>query len=226
MAMFRRSIEADPGFARAYGALSIVMMRQVFAGYSTAPAETENRALDLAQKAASLDPDSPQVQWALAYVHMYREQFEEAVEALDRSIELSPSYADAYALKALIRNNQGQGEEAIRLIEKGMTLNPHYSWDYLYNLGLAYYLLGDYDKAASSLEQALQRNESPSHPRLFLIASLVRLDRLDDAEWEVEQLGMFHPEITLNQIRQTFPFATAELKGKLLHELETAGLGE
>ena len=226
MEMFRRSIEADPTFARAYGALAIAMMRTVFAGYSSTPAESKNRALELAQKAASLDPESPQVQWALGYVYMYREQFDEAVEALRRSIELSPSYADAYAMLALIRNNQGRGEDAIRLIEKGIALNPHYSWDYLYNLGRAHYLLGNYDQAASKLEQALQRNESPSYPRIFLIASLVRLERLDDAEWEVEQLGMFHPEMTLSHIRQTFPFSTDELKQRLLQELEMAGLGE
>ena len=54
----------------------------------------------------------------------------------------------------------------------------------------------------------------------------MRPDRRDDAEWEVEQLGMFHPEITLSQLRQTFPFGAAELEHKLLGELEMAGLGE
>lgn len=226
MDMFRRSIGVDPGFARAYGALAVAMMRYVFAAYSTAPTEAENRALELALEAERLDPESPQVQWALGYVYMYRNQFDEAVEALERAVALSPSYADAYALLALIRNNQGQGEEAKRLIAQGMALNPHYSWDYLYNLGRAYYTLGHYQQAVEYLEQALARNASASQPRLFLIASLVQLDRVDDAEWEMEQLGMFHPEVTLTHIKRTLPLSNVELMDGLLDDLRIAGMNE
>lgn len=226
MDMFRRAISSDPGFGRAYGALAIAMMRHVFAGYSTAPAEAESRALELALEAVRLDPDSAQVHWAMGYVYLYRNQFDEAVGALERAIALSPSYADAYGLLALVRNGQGRGEEAIQLIERGIALNPHYSWDYLYNLGRAYYLLGHYQRAAEYLQQALTRNESPSYPRLFLIASLVQLDRQDDAEWEVEQLGMFHPEMTLTHIRQTLPLSETKLMDEFLDDLRAAGLSE
>lgn len=226
MGMFRRAISTDPGFGRAYGALAIATMRQVFAGYSTAPTEAESRALELALEALRLDPDSAQVQWALGYVYLYRNQFDEAVGALERAIALSPSYADAYAMLALVRNNQGRGEEAIQLIERGIALNPHYSWDYLYNLGRAHYLLGHYQRAVGYLQQALTRNQSPSYPRIFLIASLVQMDRQDDAEWEVEQLGMFHPEMTLTHLRQTLPLSDTRLMDELLGDLRAAGLSE
>lgn len=224
MGMFRRAIEVDAGFGRAYGALAIATMRHVFAGYSNAPTEGKNRALELALEAERLDPDSPQVLWAVAYVYMYRNQFDEAITALQRAITLSPSYADAYALLALLRNNQGRGEEAIHLLQKGIILNPHYSWDYLYNLGRAHYALGQYQQAAELLKQGLERNESPTYPRVFLIASLVQLDQLDDAEWEVEQLGMFHPEMTIQQVQQNLPIVDTELMERLLNDLREAGL--
>jgi tetratricopeptide (TPR) repeat protein len=157
---------------------------------------------------------------------MYRSQFEEAVEALERAVLLSPSYADGYALLGLIENNLGHGEVAIRLIEKGMKLNPHYSWDYLYNLGRARYALGHYQQASDYLQEALERNESPSHPRLFLIASYVQLDQQDDAEWEAMQLDVSHPEITLSHLQQTLPIADAELMQRLISDLRSAGIAE
>ena len=224
--IYRKVLGLDPNFARAYGALAVALNRLVFAGYSDSPAEMKERSLELARKAVSIYPDSPQVQWALGYVYMYRQQFEEAVEALERALSLSPSYADGYALLALIKNNLGQAEDAIRLLEKGMELNPHYSWDYIYNLGRAYYTLGRYRQAADYLQQALERNETPSYPRIFLIASYVQLGQQDDAEWEVMQLDMSHPEITLSQIQQTLPISDIEHMDKLVNDLRSAGLAE
>jgi len=223
---YRKVIELDPGFARAYGALAITLTRQVFFGYSDSPAETKERSLEMARKAVAINPDSPQAQWALGYVYMYRNQFDKAIDSLERSVSLAPSYADGYAMLALINNNLGHAEEAIRLIEKGMKLNPYYSWDYLYNLGRAYYALGDYQKATEYLQQALERNEAPRVLRLFLIASLVQLDRLEDAEWEVMQLEVTNPEVTLSHLNTVLVIADTELLNRFIDDLRSAGLPE
>lgn len=223
---FKKVINLDPSFARAYGALAVVLERQVLAGNSDTPEESKERALELARKAVSIYPHSPHAQWALGYVYMYRQQFDKAVDALEHAILLSPSFADGYALLALIKNNLGQAEEAIELLEKGMILNPHYSWDYLYNLGRAHYALGHYEQAAEYLLQALERNETPSHPRLFLVASYVQLGQQDDAEWEVMQLETSHPEITLPHLQKTLPISDDELRNRLLNDLRSAGISE
>ncbi|MDH3469614.1 MAG: tetratricopeptide repeat protein, partial [Gammaproteobacteria bacterium] len=204
----------------------ITLTRQVFGGHSDSPAETKERSLEMARKAVAINPDSPQAQWALGYVYMYRNQFDKAIDALERSVSLSPSYADGYAMLALINNNLGHAEEAIRLIEKGMKLNPYYSWDYLYNLGRAYYALGDYQKATEYLQQALERNEAPRVLRLFLIASLVQLDRLEDAEWEVMQLEVTNPEVTLSHLNSVLVIADTELLNRLMNDLRSAGMAE
>jgi len=223
---YRRAISLDPGFARAYGALAVVLTRQVNGGYSDSPAEMRERSLELARKAAEMNPNSPQVQWALGYVYLYRSQYDPAVKALERAVSLSPSYADGYALLALIKNNSGQAEDAVRLIEKGMDLNPFFSWDYLYNLGRAHYALGHYEQAVQYLLQALERNENPGQPRLFLLASYVQLGQQDDAEWEVMQLEMSHPEYSLSHLQQVLPITDTELRDRLISDLRSAGLAE
>jgi len=223
---YRNAIKLDPRFARAYGALAVTLTRQVTTGYSDSPAEMQERALEMVQKATAVNPYSPQAKWALGYVYMYRKQFDKAVEALERAVSLSPSYADGYAMLALIKNNLGHAEEAIRLIEKGIKLNPYYSWDYLYNLGRAYYALGDYQKATQYLQQALERNEAPRAPRLFLIASLVQLSQLEDAEWEIMQLEVSNPEVTLSHLQAVLVIADTELWNRLKDDLRAAGMSE
>jgi tetratricopeptide (TPR) repeat protein len=107
-----------------------------------------------------------------------------------------------------------------------MDLNPHYSWDYLYNLGRAHYKLGRYEQAAAYLEKALTRNDTAGQPRLFLIGSYMQLNRQSDAEWEVAQLGMSHPEITMSHLRQVLPISDTELEDRLLNDLRSAGIAE
>ena len=107
-----------------------------------------------------------------------------------------------------------------------MDLNPFYSWDYLYNLGRAHYVLGHYEQAVEYLQQALERNEIPGQPRLFLLASYVQLGQQDDAEWEVTQLEMSHPEFTLSHLQQVLPITDTELLDRLVSDLRSAGLAE
>jgi tetratricopeptide (TPR) repeat protein len=106
-----------------------------------------------------------------------------------------------------------------------MKLNPYYSFDYPYNLGRAYYLLGDYQKAVEHLQKALERNEAALMPRLFLTASYVKQDNLEDAEWEVEQLQMARPGLTISKLDHMLP-QKAELLRVLLQELRDAGMPE
>ena len=107
-----------------------------------------------------------------------------------------------------------------------MKLNPYYSWDYLYNLGRAHYALGQYQRAVQYLQLALERNEIPRAPRIFLIASFMQLDQQDDAEWEVEQLVVTYPDLTLSQLQQVLTITDTELRDRLVSDLRSAGLPE
>jgi adenylate cyclase len=224
--LYRQAIRLDPNYAHAYGALAVARIRQFFLGFAETPARTRDRALELARKAATMDPGSHQIQWSLGYIHMYRKEFNEALEAAERAVSLSPNYADGYALLALVKNNLGQADGVIPLIEKAMLLNPHYTWDYIYQLGRAYYAMDEYDKAVSYLQEAIERNEAVGIPRLFLAASYVNLGELEDAEWEITQVQMTHPEYTYTHLQKIMPIGDKKLFDRLFHDLRSAGLTE
>ncbi len=57
------------------------------------------------------------------------------------------------------------------------------------------------------------------------MASLVRQDLLDDAEWEVAQLAVQSPNTTLSQLRAATPLKD-DLIEPFLDVLRTAGLSE
>ena len=212
---FRDAITRDRAFARAYGALATTLAREVLRGWAPSPTEALIRALELARNAVAMDPDSAQVAWALAYVHLYRNEHQQAVDAVNKAVELAPNYADAYALLANISNFMGQPEDAVRYISRASELNPHYSWEYPYDLGRAQYMLGDYEAAIESLTDAIERNAFSGIPRLYLAASYVRLGRLDDAEWQATQLEVDNPEMTLSYLERSFPLSDFEGRSQL-----------
>ncbi|MCZ6883451.1 MAG: adenylate/guanylate cyclase domain-containing protein [Gammaproteobacteria bacterium] len=222
---YREAIKLDPEFSRAYGAIAVAMTLQYLRGWTESPLETQHLALELAQKAVAMSNKIPQVYWALGYVHLYRKEHDKAVQATQKAIEIAPNYADAYGLLALIYNHQGNPDAAIASITRGMELNPYYTYDYPYNLGRAQYLSGQYQDAIENLLKSLEKNETAAYPRVYLIASYAKLGLIDDAEWEAEQLQVQSPEITISQLRRTFP-QTNTLMDELALDLRKAGLPE
>ncbi len=223
-AFYREAIQLDPRFGRAYGALARTLTRAMIWGFTERSAQGLDQALELAQQAVSLNNSLPQTHWALGYVHLHRHEGEPALAATQRSIELAPNYADGYALLALINNHAGRGQEAIRLINRAMALNPRYTWEYPNILGRGYYNLADYNKAVETFLDALARNEIVGIPRLFLISSYVRLDRLDDARWEVAQLQTHNPQMTLSQLRRQVFIWNKEALDRFIADLEKVGV--
>ncbi|HEY5789885.1 MAG TPA: tetratricopeptide repeat protein, partial [Gammaproteobacteria bacterium] len=228
--LYRQAIETDPSYGRAYGALAISLSRGSNRGWEENPEIVRDRALELANRAVKLSPELPQVHWALGFVHLFRGEPDAAAAAIERAVTVAPSYADGYGLLALVENRRGNGEKALPLVRKAMALNPYYTWDYLYNLGFAYYQTGAYAEAADALERALARNENAGPPRVILAATYAALGRLDDASWEVNQLSMQYDYVSLSTLasgneRPEFIFEPERMQ-RLLGHLREAGVPE
>lgn len=223
-AAYRRAIELDPTYARAYGGIALTLAWDYLNGWTDTPVETLDRALILAKQAITLGNDIPQTYWALGYVYLRRQEYENAERAVAKSISIAPNYADGYGLLALINNHLGRPKEALELINKGMRLNPYYSWDYPFNLGRSYYELGRYKEAIEALEKAQARNENALPVKLFLAASYVRAGRIADAEWVAVQIQMLSPETTLSHLEKASPISNSEFRNAFLGDLRKAGL--
>jgi adenylate cyclase len=221
---YRKAIELDPNYGRAYGAIAVTLVVDYRWGWTDTPQEHLDRALELAKKAVELDHDSPQTYWALGFVHLARKEYEEALASAEKSIEVAPNYADGYGLLGIISSNMGEAHKAIEYTRRGMRLNPYYTWEYLFTLGQSYYTLEEYDKAIKVLENAQSRNPNAPNVKLFLAACYVRVGRQDDAEWVIEQLEVISPATTLSGIDKTLTFSSTATKKLVLADLKQAGL--
>ena len=106
MQMFEQAIELAPGYAPSYHRLG-----EHFRGYLNRP----DLALPLIRSALELDPLSPVINITLAEVLSDLERNDEALEQADHTIEIAPTYASAYNVKAQFMATQLETYRSNRL---------------------------------------------------------------------------------------------------------------
>lgn len=207
---FHEAIALDPDFARAYAALSLTHADDWRHGWTAHSESGADEALRYARRAIELDPALPQARFASAYIHLFRGEHREAIRAARRAIDLDANHADAYVILALSLAYAGMPEQAIPLMGRAMALNPAYGSRYATVLGTAYYLDGDYLKALSAFDQAVQRNPARISPRLYISVTSMRLGRTEDAEWHALEALAIDPTFSLDTVARLHPFRDAK----------------
>ncbi len=72
----------------------------------------------------------------------------------------------------------------------------------------------------------MQRNENAIDPRMFLAASYVQNGQIDDAQWEIEQILVLSPEISLSKLSRMRLIMDPKLASVYVADLRKAGLPE
>ena len=221
---YRKALELDPNFARAYAGLAMTYAMDYRLRPSGGSSPALARASELAHSARQIDPEIPEVYWALAFVDAQSRRHRQAIESLQRAIDLNPSYADAYALMGGIYTYIGQPAKSIPLLRSAMRLNPDGGHLYFLLLGRAYLFENDTEQALINLRQASARNPVDLETRLYLTAALAAAGDRSDAEWEAEQIRTVDPGFNLRGWLESYPLTSAREGERLQVLLAKAGL--
>lgn len=221
--LYRSSIQLDPTFARAYGALAITQGREAYNGWAEDPGRTLREGLGLAQRAVTLGPNLPQAHWAIAFIHLLRRDHQLALAAAEKAVAIDPSYADGYGLMAWILTFSGKPERAIELLGTAMEFDPQPGANLLGVLGQAQYWANRMDQALASTRKSVQKNPNLIDARLYLAAIYVRLRRHADAKWQAQEVLALNPEFELQRWARRYPTDDRQSLGRLLSDLREAG---
>jgi TolB-like protein/DNA-binding winged helix-turn-helix (wHTH) protein len=182
-AYFKRSIAADPAFARGHGALSYVNVQRAF---SDAPADRAARletALHQARTAVALDELDCFCHCALGRALCLMRQNDEAFAAIELSLELNPSFAQGYFAQGFNVLWLGRAIEAETLIDRATMLSPRDShlWSFHHARAWAHFSLGEYDIAAEFARRATRQPNVTHSAFVTLAASLGQLGERTEA---------------------------------------------
>ena len=222
--LYRDAIAADETFARAYGGLALSYAAEYRNGWVEDGNQALENAMKFAQTAVGISPNLPEQHWVIGYVLTQQRDFVEAESHLKRAIDISPGFADAYALLGGIETYRGNPASTIPLLHDALRKNANAGYLYFLLLARAYYFLGDYEQAHINLSEALGRNPENVEAHLYLAATLLHLNRIDEAEWEAMEVLGIEPEFSLQSWSANYPMARGAQLEKLLADLRLAGL--
>jgi len=184
------------------------------------------KAFNLAQKVLSMDEFNASAHALLGSIFSAARQYEKAIAEGERSIELEPNGAMAHGLLGLTLLLASQYDEAIEYLNRGIRLNPFPAYWYFQHLGSCYSLKGQYEKALTFFEKALQRSPNNLETHLSLAAAYVLLERQDEAEAAAKKaIGIYHNFSVERYISAISIKNQADLK-KFGDALRKAGLPE
>jgi TolB-like protein/DNA-binding winged helix-turn-helix (wHTH) protein len=173
-AYFKRAIAADPKFARGHGALSYVNIQRAFVDDpKDRPARLET-ALRQARLCVALDDLDCFCQCVLGRALCLTHQNDEALAALDLSLELNPSFAQAHFAQGFNLLWYGRETEAEALLDRATTLSPRDShlWSFHLVRSWTHFSLEEYEIAAEFARRAARQSNANYQASASLAASL------------------------------------------------------
>ena len=221
--LFRRAIDLDATFARAYAGLALTYCADYRNQWTNGGRAALERALELARTAHQINPDIAETYWVLAFVHLERRQHEQALRYLESAVRLYPSFADAYALMGGIHTYIGRPADTVPLLRTAMRLNPQANYLHYLLLGRAYLFLGDMEQARINLEQALLRNPANLESHIYMAARHMMAGNKAAAVQEADEIRALQPGFTIQGWLETDPTTDAGQRNTLARVLGELG---
>lgn len=224
---FKRAITEDPSFARGHGALSYVNLQRAFLDSPADRAARLETSLRQARTAVSLDDLDCFCQCALGRVLCLTRQNDEALAALDLSLELNPSFAQAYFAQGFNLLWYGRETDAETLLDRATLLSPrdNHLWSFHHVRAWTHFSLGEYDIAVEFARRATRQSNATYQAFAPLAASLGLLGDKAQAEMVVADLLRRKPGYDTGTARQELFYCNdPDLIDRFLSGLSSAGI--
>src|SRR6266480_1525042 len=165
---YRQALARDPNFALAYARLAYSELnRHWFISNLTSAELAEVKSnIDRSLAIAPASPDAHLSQ-ALFYYWGYRD-YDSALRALDRAVELQPSNSSSRTARAAIYRRRSEWRRSLAEDERALELDPRHAGIYT-NIGGTYGLLRRWSDADRAFNRALALDPQNINPSYHLV---------------------------------------------------------
>jgi len=196
----------------------------VWLGATKSPGESLQKALELAQKAISLNDSLGGAHGLLGYVYIMRRDYEKGIQEVKRAVELEPNGADAHVFLGAGLKNVDRAEEAVAILKKAIRLDPHTPGWYMHMLATAYRDIQKYEEGIKWGEKAVLQNPENVLSRVILCSIYSLAGRMDEAHAQAKEIMRLNSKFSVDRFARTDPQKNQALKKRYIDALRKAGL--
>ncbi len=221
--MFEKSVELDPDYADAYGALALSYFVGYIWQFDKDPGVLDHAA-ELVEKAIALDDSDSDAYAVRGWIEALKDQHDRAIADGKRAVSLDPNSAFAWLALADINNilwAASKPEEVLAYAQKAIRLDPHHPGNYSMQEGFAYNQMGRYADAVDALKRSEQNNP---WVHVHLIYSYSELGREQDARAEAAEVLRISPRFSLEEVERMPGNWQGPFGQRYLSDLRKAGL--
>ena len=224
--LLQAAIALDPSYATPYAYAALWHIHNVAQGWG---AEGGPDAAEAARLATAAVDRAPADGFALAVLgHTKALLFKDygaALDLFDRALSASPGNAMAWTLSSGVYGYLEDGQSAITRAEQGLRLSPAdtQAYFYLFFLGQAHYINGNYDEAVVWARKTASLNGRLSANLRILAAAYVAKGQGEEALTITRMLLDIQPRFKLAAYRDRCPFRSS-LRERFIEHLREAGL--
>lgn len=219
--LFKLSAKLDPKSPRVYAGLSFVHWQRAFLEIGKDRDGEIQRALEYAHHAVSVDPREPQAHWALGRSFLLQQDFGMAIDEIERSIELSPSFAIGHYSSAFTRMLSGDHSGTERAVRQARRLSPYdlMSFAMLATQAVNAAFVGKGEEAANLADRAARQPNAHYHINAIAAFCNAIAGRDDVASQYIKRLATVHPGYRISDYFRAFPYSDAEIRRRISKEV-------
>ena len=208
---YKKAIELDPEFSRAYASLAISLALQMLSAEATTMSDVESKlmkdeALKYAEIAQTLSPDESIGYFASGLVYNSAKLPEKSKVAVLKALEIEPKNVLALTLSATLKIDAGLFDDGLVDLQVVRKLDPLFPIQLLQAEARAFLGLNRLDDAFARSGNALKRNPQNGNAMLYFITAAWRLGKKDEALWQLEELMLINSPENLDFYLQKQPW--------------------
>jgi serine/threonine protein kinase/Flp pilus assembly protein TadD len=224
--LFHKAIELDPRYADAFAGLGEA--HALYYAYFERAESWLEKAIEYSLKALMYDSNLSEAYAALGLAYYYQEKYDEALTAINKSIELDPNNFFGYWILGRLYFTTERENEAIEPLEKVIALNPDF-YTAFGDLRMVYERLGKTDKVEETKNKSLllfprYLAEHPDDARahLFYAFDLAKVGKIEEAKKETAAALELSPNDAVMYYNAACFYTSINEKRKAIDSLKQA----